>query len=49
MTGLITGYGNKTGNRFISGAKNNSGMRKITGIEFKTGNGYVSGKRNKAG
>ena len=49
MTGLNTGYGNKIGNRFISGAKYNTGKRKITGIEFKTGYGYVSGKGNKAG
>lgn len=49
MTGLNTDYGNKSGNRFISGATINTGMRKITGIEFKTGDGYVPGKGNKAG
>lgn len=37
MTGLNAGYENKIGNRFISGAKNNTGKGKITGIEFKAG------------
>lgn len=49
MNGLNSGYGNKTGNGYISGNKNNTGTRKIAGIEYKTGNGYVSGKLNKAG
>lgn len=37
MTGLKTGYGNKTGVGFKSGNINNAGIRKITGIEFKSG------------